>query len=337
MKRCPTCNRSYLDDAQRFCLDDGATLIEASASSFDPQATLAMPSAPQTAPPSNPYSSGAGQGSPGSGSGQNPYGSGAGQGSYGSGAGQGSYGSGAGQGSYGSGSGQNQQAGSWSPAGHGFSSAPTPAKRNMLPWILGGAAVLVIGLIGLIVVFVAVVSNSSNKNANNSNSTSNTNSSKNTNNSNSKPSTSTDVVIRSTDGQIQISAPPTWKSSTELNDKAELQASDTSKQMYLIVLTDNKRDYTDMDLDRHSRATLDVLTKAMTSSNKTGPTSLTIDGNPAVQYEVRGEIKSLNVVYLHTTVETPSHYQQIVAWTLQTTYDERERSLKNIIESFKEN
>jgi hypothetical protein len=210
----------------------------------------------------------------------------------------------------------------------------------MLPWILGGAAVVLIGVVGLIVVLIAVMNSSSNKNANNSNSTSNTSSSNskaNANNSNSKPVASTDVVIRSTDGQIQISAPPTWKSTTELNDKAELQASDTSKQMYLIVLTDNKADYTDMDLDKHSRTTLDVLTKAMTSSYKTGPTSLTIDGNPAVQYEVRGEIKSLNVVYLHTTVETPSHYQQIVAWTLQTTYDEREQSLKNIIESFKEN
>lgn len=333
MKRCPTCNRSYIDDAQRFCLDDGATLIEERASSFDPQATLAMPSTPQTAPPSNPYGSGAGQGTAGSGAGQGSYGSGAGQGSYGSGAGQGSYGSGAGQGSYGSGAGQSQQAGSWSPTGQRYAAAPTPPKSNMLPWILGGAAVVVIGLVGLIIVIAIAVSSSSNKNSNNSNSKANTNAG----NSNSKTSASTDVVIRSADGKLQVSVPPTWKSTTELNDKAELQVSDTTNKMYLIVLTDNKDDYTSMDLDRHSRSTLDTLTKAMTYSNKVGPTNLTIDGNPAVQYEVRGEIKNLNVVYLHTTVETSSHYQQIVAWTLQTTYADREQLLKNIIQSFKEN
>ncbi len=107
--------------------------------------------------------------------------------------------------------------------------------------------------------------------------------------------------------------------------------------MYLIVLTDNKADYSDMNLEKHSSGTLETLTKAMTYSTKIGPNSLTIDGNSAVQYEVRGEIKNINVVYLHTTIETPTRYQQIVAWTLQSRYSEREELLKNIISSFKEN
>jgi hypothetical protein len=298
MKRCPTCNRSYLDDTQKFCLDDGATLIEEKTSAFDPQATLVIPGAQPTSPPVNPYGSGASQGSPGSG------------------AGQGSYGPGSGQGSIGPGSGQNQQAGSWSPTPQRFSPVPTaPAKKSMLPWILGGAAVLVIGLIGLIVIVAIAVNSSSNSNS----------------------SKSTDVVIRSADGKIQVSVPPAWKVATDLNDKAELQVSDTDKKMYLVILTSNKADYSDKDLDTQSSETLDALTKSITSSNKVGPTKLTIDGNPAVQYEVRGEFKNINVVYLHTTVETSKHFQQIVTWTMESTYNGNEDLLKGITQSFKEN
>lgn len=335
MKRCPTCNRSYTDDAQKFCLDDGSTLLEEGASSFDPQATLAMPGAAPTTPPANPYGSGAGQGSFGSGAGQGSFGSGAGQSGYGT--GQGSSGSGSGQ------SGQGQQAGSWQPSPGRYTPVSTAVpKKSALPWILGGAAVVVIGIVGVIIIVGVALSGSSNKNTNNSylSSNSNSNSGKSNSNSgdsNSNSSASNNVVIRSTDGKIQVSVPPSWKSTTELNDKADLQVTDSANGMYMIILTDNKADYSDMDLSKHSVGTLDKLTSGMTYSNKTGPTSLTINGNSGVQYEVRGEIKNLNVVYLHTTIETPLHYQQIVAWTLQSKYTEQESMLKDIIQSFREN
>ncbi len=336
MKRCPTCNRSYTDDSQKFCLEDGATLIEETTASFDPQATIAMPAGQTTNPPSNPYGSGAGQGSYGAGAGQSPYGSGAGQSQYGSSAGQSSYGSGAGQ--------SQQQTPSWSPTPPQFNPAAPAKKRSMLPWILGGVAVLLLGGIGLIVAIVLLASSSSSNTNNSSNSNlssrsnSNNSNSNNSNKSNTNTRVSTGVPIVSPDGKIQITAPTTWKATTELNDKAELQASDTSNQMYLIVLTDDKSNYSSsMTLEKHSAETLGTLTKAMTSSTKIGPTRLTVNGNPALQYEVRGEIKGLNVVYLHTTVETSQNFHQIVSWTLQTTYDAKKDTLQEIIQSLKEN
>lgn len=39
MRQCPQCNRSYDDETVTFCLDDGTRLT----SSYDPQATLALP------------------------------------------------------------------------------------------------------------------------------------------------------------------------------------------------------------------------------------------------------------------------------------------------------
>lgn len=62
MKQCPACNRTYTDDAQLFCLEDGTQLISASfgggssPSSFDPNATLAYnPTRDTNPPPENFY------------------------------------------------------------------------------------------------------------------------------------------------------------------------------------------------------------------------------------------------------------------------------------------
>lgn len=51
MKRCPQCNRTYTDDALSFCLDDGSPLLGTAAPpSFDPSATVQMPSSRETTP-----------------------------------------------------------------------------------------------------------------------------------------------------------------------------------------------------------------------------------------------------------------------------------------------
>jgi hypothetical protein len=54
MKQCPACNRTYTDDAQLFCLEDGAQLVPTgagSSASFDPNATLALGQPRDTNPP----------------------------------------------------------------------------------------------------------------------------------------------------------------------------------------------------------------------------------------------------------------------------------------------
>ncbi|HEY0545894.1 MAG TPA: DUF4190 domain-containing protein [Pyrinomonadaceae bacterium] len=49
MKRCPTCNRTFLDEHLSYCTDDGTPLVEQStSSSFDPQATLLSTPPPTT-------------------------------------------------------------------------------------------------------------------------------------------------------------------------------------------------------------------------------------------------------------------------------------------------
>jgi hypothetical protein len=54
MKRCPSCQRTYPDDAPAYCVNDGTRLVdEESAPAYDPQKTI-MASAPPPQPYSNP-------------------------------------------------------------------------------------------------------------------------------------------------------------------------------------------------------------------------------------------------------------------------------------------
>ncbi|HVG34336.1 MAG TPA: hypothetical protein VM911_14800 [Pyrinomonadaceae bacterium] len=128
MKRCPTCSRTYTDDALSFCLDDGAPLLSVGGdapSSFDPNATLAYPTPRETSPQPQSYPP-----PPPSQSFPPP------------------------------------QTPTWSP---GPTAAPYPQaarKKSALPWILGGAAVLLVLGIGFVVLIAILAAIGANSNSN---------------------------------------------------------------------------------------------------------------------------------------------------------------------------
>jgi hypothetical protein len=147
MKQCPACNRTYTDDAQLFCLEDGTQLIPASfggsssPASFDPNATLAYnPPRDTNPPPENFY--------PQAPRAQTPVPS------------------------------------AWSPTTYTPQARPAH-KPNTKPWIIGaivGVIVLGIGIVVLLSIIGRNTSDNSNKNSNrvvvsNSNSRSNNSSS----------------------------------------------------------------------------------------------------------------------------------------------------------------
>jgi hypothetical protein len=142
------------------------------------------------------------------------------------------------------------------------------------------------------------------------------------------------ITIKS--GGIQITTPTGWKSVSDLNDSADLQASDARNRLYLIILSDKKIDFAEMTLARHAKQTLAEIMVSLTSVTQNGPSTLKVNGNPTLQYEVRGTIENLNVVYFHTTVESSAHFHQIVAWMPISKYESHKGVMQEIIRSFKE-
>jgi hypothetical protein len=111
MKRCPSCQRTYEDDSQTFCMNDGTPLVpDAPPPSLDKTMMAGAMSTPP--PPPQSFNQGAPQGDWGGTPSwpANP---------------------------------------TWSQQPGGLGGAPAAPKKSKLPWILAGVAVLLIGLIGI--------------------------------------------------------------------------------------------------------------------------------------------------------------------------------------------
>ncbi|MBA3767747.1 MAG: hypothetical protein H0W99_12330 [Acidobacteria bacterium] len=204
MKRCPTCSRTYTDDALSFCLDDGGPLLSVGGdapSSFDPNATLAYPAARDTSPPPEAHPSRV----------QPP----------------------------------NQAiqppASNWSP-GPSQMNYPQPArKKSALPWILGGAAVLLvlgIGLVALIAI-VATMSSTSNSSRSNTNVSRTSSNSRTTNTSNTSSGSSGSTLVVRDDFSSEK-----WSSDGNENKYEDSEYHmHSSTGNYIVVLAPDQSDY----------------------------------------------------------------------------------------------
>ena len=141
--------------------------------------------------------------------------------------------------------------------------------------------------------------------------------------------------ILASDEKTQITVPSHWEV-LELNDAAEIEVGNEKDEAYLIVLNELKDDLYGWNLDKHSRVTLGSLLGGLTFPTVTGPKSITVNGSPAVQYEIRGAAEGRNIVYIHTTVDGPKYFSQILAWTLASKADAVKPQLMKAIGTFKE-
>ena len=119
--------------------------------------------------------------------------------------------------------------------------------------------------------------------------------------------------IASDDGKIKVTVPGTWTKLPELNKQAPLQVGNKSREVHLIVVPDTKADLDNFILEKHHQQTRDRMLQKMKNASATQPTSVTIDGHPAVQDELTGTEKGTNVVFLHTIVDDGDYFQQILA------------------------
>jgi hypothetical protein len=143
-------------------------------------------------------------------------------------------------------------------------------------------------------------------------------------------------TLTSKDGKSQITVPGNWKEETELNKSASPQAANRPEEMYVIVIRDDRSDFDkSYSLEDFTKLTRDRMLKNVDSSTATEPTNTSINGNDALQYELRGKIQSFKAIYLNTTVETKDSFYQILTWTFLTKYDENKPILRKVISSFK--
>lgn len=145
------------------------------------------------------------------------------------------------------------------------------------------------------------------------------------------------TVVQDKSKKFEMTLPPGWSLNTknELDDRAQLQASNPPLDKYVVVLTENKKDLVELDIA--DRAAYSELTRRGFRDFKVeGPREMDIGGHPATQYTLRGKLDGFDVVYLHTVQETPDQYRQIMAWTLESKFDSYQEEMQQLIKSLKD-
>ena len=142
------------------------------------------------------------------------------------------------------------------------------------------------------------------------------------------------AVFKSSDNKFQITIPGNWEV-LEINEDADIQVGNAQDEAYFILLADQKADLFGWNIEKHSRITLSNILSSLLLPEIEGPVYFEIDGKRAVQYKIAGAIEGMNIVYLHTTVESNNYFNQILTWALKSRFSGNEEIFRNVLSSFK--
>ena len=149
---------------------------------------------------------------------------------------------------------------------------------------------------------------------------------------------SDDTVLLNSEAGLELTLPSAWSEDERLHESAELQASDTNNELYIVVVAEEDRTLNRLGLRENAENYRRLLTNQLQSLEDASPTDVAFIGdNFASQYEIRGRVdENTPVVYLHTTVVIENRYYQIVAWTTPAQYNAHKSELQTITQTFRE-
>ena len=144
-------------------------------------------------------------------------------------------------------------------------------------------------------------------------------------------------LLKNDASDVQLTLPKGWVDVHNLRPDADLYVAREDRKMYVLVLADPKRsEISSFNLEDNSDQYLSFLNRGMTQEEPGVPTPMkALNGLNALQYEMRGRVDNLPVVYLHTTIEGADNYYQVVAWTTAEDYAAAKGELETVIGSFR--
>jgi hypothetical protein len=147
----------------------------------------------------------------------------------------------------------------------------------------------------------------------------------------------TPQVLTGTDGKFQLTVPGNWKTETDLNEEATLQAANRFSELYVIVIRESKEDFGETPtIDVVTDIVRDNLQKTASDAVLSESVPVNINGYNARQFEASATVQNMKAKYIYGVIETPQNYYQVITWTLASRYEKGRETLINVINSFKE-
>ncbi|KAF6575390.1 RDD family protein [Paenibacillus sp. EKM212P] len=144
-------------------------------------------------------------------------------------------------------------------------------------------------------------------------------------------------VFTSKDSQFAVTAPWNWSRDDRINEDADISIKNEFTERYLIVLSEPKSDFdSSMTLQDYKGIIEDHLVSGIMAPELGNPSDIEVNGYPAIEFTLKGEVEGTPIMYNVTTIETPSHYHQVLAWTYASRYSRAQQELRKIRDSFRE-
>jgi hypothetical protein len=142
-------------------------------------------------------------------------------------------------------------------------------------------------------------------------------------------------IFRDQGGQIAIATPNDWINTNTLHPSAEIQLVNSNQELYFIVLGDSRPNSQTRGLFEQAELYRQQFVEGIANPERTERPNITnINGYDAVQYQIQGEVNDVPITYLHTTVAAPNAYYQLLGWTVSDRFEQHQRELLNITQSF---
>lgn len=144
------------------------------------------------------------------------------------------------------------------------------------------------------------------------------------------------VVVKAKDGNSELTVPASWSKPPKayLNPEAEIQLGNDFTGEYIMVITDDKRDFA--SFTDYSEALIQNSRDLSSKFKSRGKTNLTIGGLPAVRHNYSATVEGLNAIFWHTAVDGDRDYHQVVGWTVVSMEDTAKPAILKAIDSFRE-
>ncbi|MGC4015917.1 MAG: hypothetical protein QM755_15540 [Luteolibacter sp.] len=144
----------------------------------------------------------------------------------------------------------------------------------------------------------------------------------------------TPQIVTSKDNRVTARIPGHWKTMEDVNKDASLQVGSMTRGEYWIVFSEPK-ETVGLSLEEFADLASDHITTGLTGGERSQKTITTVDGHPAIQYEITGTLQKIPLSYLHTSVETPEGLHQLMMWTIQSKKAIAFPIFKDVLESIK--
>ena len=144
------------------------------------------------------------------------------------------------------------------------------------------------------------------------------------------------TTVYSDDGLSELIAPQDWRARPNLGRSATIRLADEATDNYLMVNTYLPHEQEKISFPDFAERLATRLTKRLSNGKVSAPRFFSVDGRPAIEYEVVGRSGNLTLVYLTTVVDGQRARHHLVAWTPGERYGSNRDGMREVAASFRE-